>query len=132
MTRLHKLLGYAGLLPFISLSLLMHSQQADMEWMLRSYAALIFSFLGGLLWLASTRIYVPSHVAVMAVSCMLWGWCWLIVPQFFPLWLLSASFLALLIYEMQALSAVYSDALMSLRKRLSLVAALSLLFAAFA
>ncbi|EMR12129.1 hypothetical protein MPL1_11803 [Methylophaga lonarensis MPL] len=132
MTKLHKVLGYAGLLPFLVLSLLVYSDQREIEWMLRDYSALIFSFLGGLLWLSSTRVYVPAHVAVVAVSCMLWAWCWLIVPQFFPLWLLAASFLALLIYEMQALSAVYSDALMSLRKRLSLVAALSLLFAAFA
>ncbi|MCC5797205.1 MAG: DUF3429 family protein [Methylophaga sp.] len=132
MTKLHKVLGYAGLLPFLVLSLLVYNDQREIEWMLRDYSALIFSFLGGLLWLSSTRVYVPAHVAVVAVSCMLWAWCWLIVPQFFPLWLLAASFLALLFYEMQTLSAVYSDALMSLRKRLSLVAALSLLFAAFA
>lgn len=132
MTRLHTLLGYAGLFPFISLSLLMHSQAADMEWMLRSYAALIFSFLGGLVWLASTRDYVPAHLAVVAVCCMLWAWCWLIVPQFFPFWLLAASFICLLIYETQTLSTVYSDTLMSMRKQLSWVAALSLLFATFA
>lgn len=132
MTRLHTLLGYAGLLPFVFLSLLMHGHAADMEWLLRSYAALIFSFLGGLVWLASTRDFLPAHVAVVAVCCMLWAWCWLIVPQLFPLWLLAASFIGLLIYETQALSTVYSKTLMSLRKQLSWVAALSLLVATFA
>lgn len=131
MTRLHQLLGYAGLIPFIGLALLTVTgiYPVSSEWLL-SYAALIFSFLGGLLWLVSMQYELPKHVPVVSVSVMLWAWCWMLWPAFNWFWLAAWSFLGLWLYEKFYLASVLSLAFLRLRGQLSLIAAISLIAAA--
>ena len=131
MTRLHQLLGYAGLIPFVVLAMLTVTgvYAASIEWLL-SYAALIFSFLGGLLWLVSMQYELPKHVPLVSVSVMLWAWCWLLWPTFNWFWLAAWSFLSLWLYEKFYLAAVLSPAFLRLRGQLSLIAAISLIAAA--
>lgn len=128
MTGQHRLLGYAGLIPFIGLALLSFSDAypASHQWLL-SYAALIMSFLGGLMWHASLQHQLPRHVSIVSVMLMLWAWCWLLFPNVNWFWWAAWSFLAVWLYEKRYLSAVYSPAFMRLRAQLSLVAAFSLI-----
>ena len=131
MSRLYQLLGYGGLIPFVGLALLTVTgvYPASSEWLL-SYAALIFSFLGGMLWLVSMQYQLPKHVPLVSVSLMLWAWCWLLWPAFNWFWLAAWSFLGLWLYEKYCLSMVFSPAFVRLRGQLSLIAALSLMAAA--
>lgn len=55
----HAVFGYAGLIPFIGLTALMLMNQPSAEFWLMSYAALIFSFLGGVQWLATLTPVSP-------------------------------------------------------------------------
>lgn len=131
MSRLHQLLGYAGLIPFIGLAVLTVTgvYPASSEWLL-TYAALIFSFLGGLLWLVSMQYQLPKHVPLVSIALMLWAWCWLLWPAFNWFWLAAWSFLGLWLYEKFYLASVYSPAFLRMRGHLSLIAGLSLMAAA--
>lgn len=131
MSRLHQLLGYAGLIPFIGLALInaLGIFPSSGDWLL-TYSALIFSFLGGLLWRVSMQNELPRHVPLVSVGLMLFSWCWLLLPIFNWFWLAAWSFLGLWLYEKFYLTSVYSPAFMRLRGQLSLIAALSLISAA--
>ena len=131
MNQQHRLLGYAGLIPFIGLALgsLFNSVHAPL--FLLSYAALIFSFLGGILWGQSLIKSLPLHVTLVSVSCMLWAWVWLLMPAYNWLWLAALSFVALWLYEWIVLRSYLAADFVKLRGQLSLVAALSLIVANF-
>ncbi len=131
MSRTHQFLGYAGLIPFIGLALLnaFGGYPDSSEWLL-SYAALIFSFLGGLLWLVSMQYELPRHVPLVSAGMMLWAWCWLLWPAMNWFWLAAWSFLGLWLYEKFYLASVYSPAFLRMRAQLSLIAALSLISSA--
>jgi len=126
----HRILGYSGLLPFIGLAIFCWLGYFSAIGWLVSYAALIFSFLGGLLWYASSVETLPLHAVIVSVSSMLWAWCWILMPSHYWLWLAALSFIGLHLYERQFLSEIYSSELMQLRRHLSLGAAFSLWLAA--
>lgn len=130
MNRLHHLLGYGGLIPFIGLSLLIVMGYPAASFWLITYAALIFSFLGGLLWVASIKAALPKHVAIVSVTMMLWAWCWLLFPAINWFWFAAWSFLGVWLYEKRTLADFYGAELIRLRLQLSLVAAFSLILAA--
>jgi len=130
MTRFHQLLGYGGLLPFIGLAILLVSGYSAASYWLITYAALIFSFLGGLLWLASVKVPLPKHVAFVSVALMLWAWCWLLFPAINWFWLAAWSFLGLWLYEKRFIADFYSAPFMCMRLQLTLIAAFSLILAA--
>ncbi|MBN2866050.1 MAG: DUF3429 domain-containing protein [Thiotrichales bacterium] len=135
MTPWHVVLGYAGLIPFIGLPLLMvwgsaHFPQAAF-WLI-SYAALIFSFLGGVQWMATLKAEDQKNSTfkqIMSVSVMLWAWLWLIVPQIDWFILAGLSFWALWIYEYFAMNQAYPKTFIQMRRNLSLVAGVSLMSA---
>ena len=124
-----RLLGYAGLIPFVLLSLAAVSDISHARFFLLGYAALIFSFLGGILWGISLGRNLPAHVSLVSVSCMLWSWLWLLMPGYDWFWLAALSFIALWCYEWLGLRHVYHPDFLYLRGQLSLVAALSLVMA---
>ncbi|MCX4190462.1 DUF3429 domain-containing protein [Methylophaga sp. OBS3] len=128
MTRLHQLLGYAGLIPFVGLAIISMTgiYPNSSEWLL-TYAALILSFLGGLLWVITMQYELPKHVPFVSVGLMLWAWCWLLWPTLNWFWLAAWSFLGLWLYEKYYISMVYSAEFIRLRGQLSLIAALSLM-----
>lgn len=125
----HRYLGYAGLIPFVFLATasLLDSRHAAI--FLIDYAALIFSFLGGMLWSLSLREKMPAHVALVSVSAMLWAWLWLITPAYNWFWLAALSFVALWLYEWFLLRRFIAHDFLMLRGQLSLIAALSLVLA---
>ncbi len=129
-TKSHRILGYAGLLPFLGLAVMSWlGYLYAIDWLL-SYAALIFSFLGGLIWYVSSVEKLPRHVLIVSISTMLWAWCWLLSPTHYWLWLAALSFIGLHLYERQQFHEIYSAELMRLRAHLSYGAAFFLWLAA--
>ncbi|MCV6611982.1 MAG: DUF3429 domain-containing protein [Amphritea sp.] len=130
LTDTHRTLGIAGLMPFIGLSLVAISGSELYSLYLLTYAALIFSFLGGVLWFVSLNQQAPGHLAWISVSVMLWAWSWL-HPQFpAALLLAAASFIGLHLYERYYLAGLYPQAFMTLRSMLTVIASVSLAVAA--
>lgn len=129
MSYLHRWLGYAGLIPFLGLSLLTVSDIYPAQQLLIGYAALIYSFLGGVIWSYSLQTQL-THMSVLSVSLMLWAWTWLLMPISVALSIATVSFALLPLYENRYLKTLYPQAFMHLRWQLSVVASLSLLLAA--
>ncbi len=127
----HRYLGYAGLIPFVILALGSLLDNRHAEIFLLDYAALIFSFLGGMLWTLSIRETLPAHVALVSVSAMLWAWLWLLTPAYNWFWLAALSYVALWLYEWFLLRRFIEHQFLMLRGQLSLIAALSLVLANF-
>lgn len=102
------LLGAAGVIPFAGLALvialggvgLLAPEQA--ERVLRLYAALILSFMGGAQWgLASARRPAPSARSLtVAVLPALFAWATFLIPSGPGLLALSGAFLALMLYDL--------------------------------
>lgn len=127
MTSSHRYLGYAGLVPFVVLSLAAVADIEHAHFFLLSYAALIFSFLGGILWGHSLQLRLPPHASLVSISCMLWAWLWLLMPGYDWLILAALSFVMLWLYEWFLLKQRIDRDFLKLRGQLSLVAAFSLL-----
>ena len=137
MLKEHQWLGYGGLIPFVGLSLLiwLPPWQFDEQMLghfLLNYSAMILSFLGGIIWMASLVYRLPKHTLYVSVFAMLWPWLVLIEAEnmglSLPLALSIAalSFMALWFYEKRYATAAYDYAFFKLRTQLSWVAALSL------
>ena len=128
LTKTHRWFGYAGLIPFIGLAILSNQKGAPYDGWLLSYAALIFSFLGGVIWFASLASRAAKHQAWISIMVMLWAWSWLIYPSPHPLVLAGTSFFLLWLYEMHSLINIYPEAFWKLRTHLSVVAGSALIF----
>lgn len=126
----HRLLGYAGLIPFVTLALAAITLDAYFAAWLISYAALILTFLGGIIWTYSMAESAPRHSSWVAIGVMLWAWFWLVCEPPYTLLLAAGSFVALHIYERIYLSDLYAESFMQMRLYLSSIAAISLLSAA--
>ncbi|WP_415890675.1 DUF3429 domain-containing protein [Neptuniibacter sp. SY11_33] len=127
LTNTHRWFGYAGLTPFIGLAILSKVKGAPFDDWLLSYAALIYSFLGGVIWFASLATGAAKHQAWVSIIVMLWAWCWLIYPFSHLLVLAGISFFVLWLYEMHRLKNIYPEAFWKLRSHLSVVAGSTLI-----
>jgi hypothetical protein len=130
MTKQMRFLGFFGLIPFILLAVADLGGSHHAAIFLISYAALIFSFLGGLLWGQGLTKPMPLHSSLVSVSAMLWAWVWLLMPGYNWFWLAALSFIALWLYEWLLLRRWIDPAFLRLRGQLSFVAAVCLLIAA--
>ena len=131
MSRLHQILGYGGLIPFFGLTLLYYQNFENADFYLIAYSALIFSFLGGLLWASTLNYVLPMHTLYVSVGTMLWSWVWLIFTEINWFIIISFSFFALYWYEKKYVAHTYSEIFLKLRTHLSLSAATILFFAYF-
>ena len=125
----HRWGGYTGLIPFVSLSLLTIAGFSFAPAALISYAALIFSFLCGVVWFVSLKRPQTGHITLVALGGMLWSWCWLLFPSIDWLGTASLSFSLLWLYERRVLNQDYGDQFIRLRLWLSSGASLSLILA---
>lgn len=119
--------GYTGLIPFFGLSLLSIAGFSFAPAALISYAALIFSFLCGVIWFVSLKRPQTSHIAVVALGGMLWSWCWLLFPNIDWTAAAGLSFALLWVYERKTLGKDYGDQFLALRQKLTFGAIASLL-----
>ncbi|MBT8449838.1 MAG: DUF3429 domain-containing protein [Gammaproteobacteria bacterium] len=131
MKKIHLTLGYAGLIPFIGLSIMIVMGYSVANIALLSYACLIASFLGGTLWMSSVEHKLAGHVAVTSNLLMLAAWAILIFHQVEGIfYLASALFVVLICYERRYLKLQYYVDYLRLRTVLSWLAAGCLLIVA--
>jgi Protein of unknown function (DUF3429) len=130
-------LGYAGLVPFFGLAVLLWIVPTDLRpwlsWALASYAALIASFLGGMHWGLNTAIGVISPKQQR--FDLIWGisllaWIALLMPARASLPLLAALLIACYWVDRKSYPAAGWSAWLPMRLRLTTVAALSCLIGA--
>lgn len=138
MNHFHRLMGYGGLIPFITLALFFHypddllqqllgvSSSAIAMWLV-SYAALIYSFIGGIYWAVSLNSYLRQPLVLLSILMMLWAWLWILLAQVVPFWLMALSFWLLPIIEAKWLKEDLAEDFRKMRMHLSLVAGLSLI-----
>ena len=101
--RIPQWLAYAGLIPFVGLTLLVlfgpAGQHGEFALAQRAYGAVILSFLGGVIW---GRALAPAPgdedtpttpLYVYSVAPSLLGWVALLAHPLLGLWLLAAAFL---------------------------------------
>jgi hypothetical protein len=132
MKQIHLILGYSGLIPFIGLSALTIYGWQPAQFLLLSYAALILSFLGGVVWMATIQAEKHWLIAVASNLAMLLAWLAVIFRNNpFSLPGVAALMLGLLWLESEYLQEQYTKAFFILRKHLTFIAALSILCADF-
>ena len=109
-SKVARTLGYAGLIPFIALTIALFIVDADsaifVKFAFQSYAAVILTFIGGVHWgLIIKEETFPAYKLILIASILpsLLGWTSLLLPQQFALTLLLASFLGLIFYEYKVL-----------------------------
>lgn len=138
---LPNLLGYAGLLPFIVLTVFLfddHNHFGMWQHFLLSYGAIILTFVGALHW--SFAMTLPTLPASKQSSLFLWSvtpslvaWLAMSIPRFYGFILLIIFFL-LALWRDQSLAKKVSLApwYLPLRRNLTLVAVACLLIGALA
>ena len=129
-------LGYAGLIPFVVLALLMWIVTAQahpfVAIALTSYAATIAAFLGGIHWGIGLRHNAPSRKLHMiwGVSVCLAAWVAVIMPAYSGLPLLSLLLVGCYLVDRKTWPDAGLRAWMTMRFHLTVVATLSCLFGA--
>lgn len=140
MNVLHRVLGYGGLIPFVGLAMFFHypeelvnnllgTQTSPIEFWLKSYAALIFTFIGGIYWATSLQ---PSNKSLtpllwFSIVMMLWAWIWILMPDCISAWMMALSFWLLPLIEYKWLKEELDKDFRTMRMHLSIIAGLSLL-----
>ena len=124
------LLGYAGVLPFAALALVVLFGQGDWPALalqaFLAYGAVILSFLGGIRWGAAARA-TPIRAAefVVAVVPSLWAWaCLLVASPEFAAWGLLGGFLVFGLADWLRPPPATAPWLVALRLRLTTAVAL--------
>lgn len=131
-------LGYAGLLPFAGLAMLLWLVQADLlpfvSVALTGYAAVIVSFLGGIHWGIGflQAPAVPRFHFVWGVVPSLLAWLALLLPAFAALPLLGLVLVACYAVDRNTYPAAGLSRWLPLRLRLTVVATLSCVLGAAA
>jgi hypothetical protein len=96
-----RVLGYAGLIPFIALAgisafgpLAWHNQALSA---LVAYGALILSFLGGITWgMAVQEQHADKRLYLLSMVPFFMAWASVLLPIWAGVWLLAVAFLAAL------------------------------------
>jgi len=91
-----KVLGYAGLIPFVGLTALLQIvdvvHQPSVVFALQAYGATILSFLGALHWGLTMGDEQPSQgMLLWGVAPSLLAWASLLVPPHLGLWSMAAA-----------------------------------------
>lgn len=126
--RLMHYLGYAGLVPFVALTLAQFWPQLlgfSLSYSLfQSYSLLILAFMAGVLWPALYH-HSNQQLPFWVVSLALTGWFSSLLQPAAQLLLLAATFLALRLLEIkQGINDSYAPAYQKLRNHLTTVVVL--------
>jgi hypothetical protein len=102
--KLAKLLGYAGLIPFITFSALSWVENTVIDnpaYYLVTYAAIILSFMGAIHWGVAMSVKSERANFQLAISVVppLLGWLALLLPIIYGYSLLIVSFIALCLLD---------------------------------
>ena len=135
MNGLHKIFGYGGLVPFIGLVTIAQWQTSlwdiELKPVLNAYAALIYSFIGGIYWagsLTQSTLTAKTNnlLLTLSIAMMLWAWSWLIFDNL-PFYIMALSFWALPVFEAFWVKSIFASDFMKMRRNLSLVAGFCLI-----
>jgi hypothetical protein len=123
-------LGYLGLLPFMFGALLVWLVREDahpyVTAALSAYAAVVISFLGGIHWGLGFRQSIPSpQPFVWGVVPSLFAWIAVVMPPYAGLVVHGVMLIACYLVDRRSYPALGASAWLTLRFRLSGVAALS-------
>lgn len=137
-TLLAKQLGYAGLLPFVTLALMLWLVRADLRGTvataLAAYASVIAAFLGGIHWGIAQRL--PADAArfhlMWGVMPSLVAWLALVMPADAGLTLLGLTLLACYFADRHSYPRAGLSAWLPMRLHLTLIAVLSCAIGAMA
>jgi hypothetical protein len=103
-----KLLGYAGLLPFIGIPLLILTGQIhyfEGYTYFSQYSAIILSFFGGIHWLDALQNRRKNHQLFVAMLPSIVGWLSLVFLQGYMLFsVLSIAYVGVLMYDKYVLA----------------------------
>ncbi len=133
MNNIHAKLGTYGLIPFIGLALWagFAEDKAPILFALTAYAALIFSFIGGVYYAANLKDNAKQKtIAWISAGVMIWAWMWLVASQFgitTPFWLMAISYWALPVIEKRYMGDIFTDDFRRMRRDLSVVAGIALI-----
>ncbi len=128
MNNTHLSLGYAGLIPFVGLSIATIMGYPQANFALLSYAMLIASFLGGTLWLSSVENKLPGHTAIVSNILMLAAWVILLLHNQTGIYYFAAALYAVLIvYERRFFKTIHAPEYLQLRTILSVVVTVCML-----
>ncbi|NCP64364.1 MAG: DUF3429 domain-containing protein [Paraglaciecola sp.] len=102
-----RMLGYAGLLPFITLPIIgflgLHDTDAVVKIFIQ-YSAVILAFLGGIHWYDALHRTAKKMQLSVAMLPSLLAWCCLLMPALdSAIVLLIAGFVGMLFYDLQTL-----------------------------
>lgn len=128
-----RLLGVAGLIPFLALTLAgafgTQAWQLDFGRGLVTYGAVIASFLGGITWGTALR-HNNSRLYLLSIVPFLAAWFALLLPTELGLFLLAATLLIALVNDLAMHRAgLLPDWFLSLRKGLTAIVVTSLVLA---
>ena len=138
--RLIQRLGHAGLIPFVLLAATVWLVEPDLQpWAaiaMAGYAALVCSFLGGIHWGLAFR-HIAQHPQAALNPQLLWGvmptllaWPGVLMPPHAGLVWLALALIACYLADRRFYPALGAAPWLTLRFRLTAVAALSCLLAA--
>lgn len=99
-----RLLGYAGLVPFIALAGISafgpHNWHAQALSALVAYGALILSFLGGITWgMAVRESQADQRLYLLSMVPFFMAWASVLLPIWAGVWLLVVAFLVALVND---------------------------------
>ena len=137
-SKLAKILGYAGLVPFVCLSLAAWIAMPvidDPHYMLIAYAAVILSFMGAVHWgiaMSKDSSIMNAELGLSVLPALL-GWLALLMPALIAYILLITGFGLLFAADRVARNAgVFPDWYLPMRFVLTLVVIVCMVFAALA
>ena len=134
-----KILGYAGLIPFITISIgcwISLPYLSDAIQLLINYAAIILSFMGAIYWgVAIANINASADVQsnkhfIVSIIFALTAWLSLLLPEVLALVILQVGFIVLIVYDLKVVKLQgLPDWYMRMRKRLTIIVELCLISA---
>lgn len=132
---IHQVLGLLGLIPFIGLAILNILNWFSAPFLLVSYAALIISFLAGVVWMQAMQAQKSYWLAIGSNLFMLASWGLLLLAAYGVqqgiFYALACLLLLVYLLEYFTLKTHYPNDFFSLRTWLTLIASISLIITDF-
>ena len=132
-----KILGYAGLIPFITFSVgcwIPLPYFSDAIQLLITYAAIILSFMGAIYWgvaIANINVSTDQQSSthfLVSIIFALTAWLSLLLPEVLALVILQVGFLFLIVYDLKVVKLQgLPNWYMRMRKRLTFILELCLI-----
>lgn len=130
MNKIHQVLGYLGLIPFVILSALNIYGWQYADNLLISYSLLIVTFLAGILWSMTLKYHLSHWIVIFSNLVMLASWGLITINDMKGIfYAISILFILVYLVENFALKELYAKGFYRLRSQLTFIAVTSLMSA---